>query len=423
MTSAEKNTNRLHETLARLFVKTLFVVGALACMAPSAAITITHQIAHVQGPLAWALASVSAMSVLLAGLSPLAISKAGANWRWGRVFVCAVTFVGCISYNLATAIGAYSVSRAEQTGAASKASESVSNLKAQIDEKLSALAPLNIAAGGATAEMLKNEQDRMRVDRLWELSGECKSADGPKERAFCASYKGKGVAIKAAEKAEELEADIGALRAQMDSASKGTLPGQSADPQSANVAAVISAMGYDATSSSVGMWINLLLAVVVEVVAAFGPLILYEVMLSNDSKNTTNGGGGDGPRPGVKHAPVTEKSVMDAACGEGGQDMRRRIPDDDGQGPKPKARRRVRSAKKTHTAPLRHSLKSNDNSNVVPFRPQTPEERGKLVGELHGAGLSNYAIARQLGVSERTVRRDLIETVKHSSAGMVFAAE
>ena len=174
------------------------------------------------------------------------------------------------------------------------------------------------------------------------------------------------------------------------------------------------------------MWLNLQLALVVEVIGAFGPLVLSEALASRASRVATH----EGNQDSVKQEAMTEKSVMDtdksvmeADHAAGGQEVRRRTPDDDGHGRKAKVRRRVRRTEKTHSAPLRQSLESKDNSNVVPFRSQTPEGRGKLVSELHGKRLSNRDIARQLGVSERTVRRDLAVSVKPFFCEAYIAAE
>jgi hypothetical protein len=286
---------------------------------------------------------------------------------------------------------------------------------------------LEAMASEANAEATHQEQNGGR-GKLWEKSRAAHEA----LLARLSDARAKDAArddITRADAALALSnAEIARVKGELRAAATQAADGHGEAPGAALVLSAIFGIDANTTARELSMVRAFLGVMIVKVVTywTLPAIALLRVAAQRKNVSATNEGNQDAVKQDAMtlySVMLTDKSVMEADSAEAGQEVRRRTSADDGHGPKAKVRRRTRRTEKTHSAPMRQSLISNDISNVVPFQPQTHAERGKLVAELHEKGVSNCAIARQLGVSERTVRRDLSVSVKPFFCEAYIAAE
>lgn len=260
-------------------IRTAFIaLASLAFMAPSMYANLVHQLAHASPDMAASNAGVSVLTVALAGIAAICARRKAADRSWFLAGVCVVAFICCTSYNITCAIGVSSATRAERAEAITKASGAVASLQRQLDEKLGDRAPLKAKAEGKTAAVLEYDLAEMRANARWTSTKGCTIPTEPESRQLCADYAAKNGAREAAVKAEALDTEIAALRARLDAAnaSPNAAPGRPADSQVADVAAILEATGYAVASDKVATSLNLQYALILEVLASLGPLILFE---------------------------------------------------------------------------------------------------------------------------------------------------
>jgi hypothetical protein len=251
-------------------------------MAPSMAVNATHQLAHTHGALAWPLATASILSVLLTSAAPFAMKRAKADGDVGLRLVAASVFIVCGAYNLSSAIGAASTSRSEGTGARAADNAKHDLLAGQLADAEKRRAALALTAGERTAAMIDADLQAMRQDKRWSRSKDCAEATKDDSREFCAQYAGKLAVHDAAAKVESLDRDITAIKGQL-LAGTGASAGQPADPQAANIATAFAVIGVRSEASDIGVGLNLLFAVVVEVIGSLGPVVLASIFFSEKS--------------------------------------------------------------------------------------------------------------------------------------------
>lgn len=339
------------------------VLIALACIAPSAGINVMHQLAHTPGPLALPLAAASVLSVALAAASPFAIERAIAGRNLALLAIALLTGGVCLSYNLSVAIGAASTTRSATIGARQSEASKADLLKGQLAQAEKSRAALAIVSQERTPGMLKAEISGLEQSPAWTSSKQCSDATLPASRTFCAEHAGRQAALDAAKKVEALDIEIAATKAAL--LKTGLATGQAADPQASNIAAALAFIGLTVEAGNIGVGLNLWLAVLVEIVGAFGPLVFAAALRREDASQK----------------PEEAATAAKAAKKEKSQ-------------PKKKAAQKPRS----------RSKKPSPAADVLQFG-EPIAERKRRVAELRSAGKTQLQIAAELGVSRATVQR------------------
>jgi hypothetical protein len=276
--SRNKEENSTSRPILAIVRVTILVVTAVACMAPSIHINITHQMAH-GGETAMAKAAASAMAVLMAGVSPLAIRRAWASREWVIAGVFFAVFIVCVQFNLIAAVKVSSIERSERTGTVTKATTAVVSLQRSLEALTAEKETFKGRINGATADILRAEQAAMKNDLKWDATKQCTDATKQASREYCAEFDMKTAAIAAALKVEALDRDIKEARGKLDAAvsSPDASVGQPADPQTATIATALETVGVRAPLEKITSALNLELALILEVISSFGPLLLAYV--------------------------------------------------------------------------------------------------------------------------------------------------
>lgn len=338
-------------------------VIALLCIAPSASINVVHVLGHTPGALGVPLALASVVSVMLAAASPFAIERAIAGRNVALLAIALLTGAVCLSYNLSVAVGAASTTRSETTGARTAENQKAALLTGQLVQAEKSRVTLASIAQEKTPGVIAAELRGLEQSAAWTSSKQCSDATLPTSRTFCAEHAGRQAALDAAKKVEALDIEIAATKAAL--LKSGPATGQAADPQSANIAAALSFIGVTVEVGNIGIGLNLWLAVLVEIVGAFGPLVFAAALRREDGTQK----------------PEEAATAAKAAKKEKSQ-------------PKRKAAQKPRS----------RSKKASQAADVLSFG-EPLAERQRRVAELKAEGKTQLQIAADLGVSRATVQR------------------
>jgi hypothetical protein len=330
---------------------------ALACMAPSAGINVMHQLAYTPGALALPLAAASVLSVALAAASPFAIERAIATRNAALLLVALLTGGVCLTYNLAAALGAASTTRAEIAGSRTAENRKAALLTGQLAQYEQSRSSLASISQEKTPGVIEAELRGLEQSPAWTSSKQCTDATLLPSRQLCTNRAGKQAALDASRKVEALDREIGRIKAQL-LASSGHATGQPADTQAANLAAALSFIGGSVQPENIGVALNLWLAVLIEIIGAFGPLVFASVLRRQ-------------PQPA--EAVSVEQSAAVMSKGKA-------------KTPASKLRRR--------------SKKPEAGGNIVDLA-----ERKEAVADLQAEGMTQLQIAAELGVSRSTVQR------------------
>jgi hypothetical protein len=303
------------------------VVVALICMSPSALINALHQLSHTEGVLAWPLAGAGVLSVLLAGFSPFAMEQA-AKQRNALVFLAAlIAFTVCATYNLSSAVGAASTSRAASVGTRGADAAKMMDLNNQIAEAEKSRAELALTAGAQTVDMVDKELQVLQQDARWKRSGECAKVTLEDSRTFCADYAKKLVIRATAAKIEELDKELSSKRPQLSVVrDKGVTSEQPADLQADNIAKALAMIGLTTQAGQIGMGLNIWFALTIEVLGSLGPVVFKHVFATfNGPRQTPEPLRSarpsivltvpESPKDVVRLAPLTRKRVQTGGDG------------------------------------------------------------------------------------------------------------
>ncbi len=244
---------------------------AIACIAPSAGINVMHQLAHTPGPLALPLATASVLAVALAAASPFAVERATASRNVALLLMALLVGAVCLSYNLSVAIGAASSTRAEITGARTAENQRATLLTGQLAQAEKSRAALAAVSQEKTPGVIRAEISGLEQSKAWTTTKACTDATLPASRTFCQQHASAQAALDAATKVEALDRQIASLKAELLKSGRAT--GQPADVQAANIAAALAFVGLTVEARNIGVALNLSLAVLVEIIGAFGPVI------------------------------------------------------------------------------------------------------------------------------------------------------
>lgn len=247
------NTN--YEAKPR-FGQAAIALTVLACLTPSMAVNVAHTAAS-SVPLALA----GGMSVLLAAIAVMAAEGAFRQRNLALASIATLTAVICIGYNLTAALGAASHGRAVK--------QAEGDTRQQVQQLEARRAALSVSKPSAAVEA---ELNGLRQQPAWTSTRGCVDATLPASRMFCTQYADVQARLAVTVQAEQLDAQIGALRERP----------MIGDAQGENIAALLGHAGMVVTPAGVGLMLNTLLAVLVEIIAAFGPVIIVAAFRSDE---------------------------------------------------------------------------------------------------------------------------------------------
>ncbi len=338
------------------------ILTALACIAPSASINVVHVFGHTPGALGVPLALASVLSVALAAASPFAIEKA-LKTRNAVLLLIALAVGGvCLTYNLSVAVGAASTTRAELTGSRTAESNKAAMLSGQLALAEKSRAVLARTSREKTPGMWQAEISGLEQATAWTSTRQCTNITLPASRSHCQAYVSAQAALAAAKKVETLDSQIARLKTQL--LKSGPATGQPADPQAANIAAALAFVGLKVEAADIGVALNLSLAVLVELIGAFGPVIFAAAFLRGET-------------------PAEAATATKAAKGRKAVTKK-----------KPAA-----AAKRKKASP-----KASPAGNVLQIGDALAE-RKQRIAELRAEGKTQIEIAALLGISRATVQR------------------
>lgn len=356
--------------------KVTTAIAAMVFMTPSALINAVHQLGHTPGAMAYPLAVASVLSVVLAGTAPFALGVAVRDRRVGLFVTAMVAFVVCAGFNLVSAVGAASTSRSEIAGTRSADNNRSALLNGQLKSLESSRSALNSTQ---TIGMVDSSIAAMRTDARWTRSRECSDATLPDSRTFCADYARLQGQRDAAVRAERLDADIAAIKAQLLASSSTAAMGQPIDPQADTLAAAMGSLGLHMSAVSVGRGLNLTFALVIEVLGSLGPVVFASLFR-----------GVVRPVRDVVHAGdvAVRTRPEDVVHPEGNQDIG-------------VVRKLVHPVRELVRGPV-HEVETEASG-----QPLARTAREPSVESLAMNGMSEREIAKRLGIGKTTVNRRL----------------
>jgi hypothetical protein len=362
----------------------VFAIAALSavCMSTGAAINAVYQYDR-GGPFALPLAVLAVTSIAMAGITPITFMRSMRGLNAFGMIVSAFVFMVAIGFNFSNATGIAAFERDKTVSTRTAASDSAERLQWQLGTFTKSRTDLAKDAAGKATAVIQAELSGLQQDAAWTATKQCTDATLPASRTFCAGYKSREAQLAAALKVEELDGKIEAINHQLDL--MHGVPGQAADPQASAVNFALSFIGIKAKEGDVGTGLSLWLAMLVEVIASLGPVVLQ--LLFEPSR-----------RPVLATARAAPSAPISASAPKGkpgGAPSR-------GKGQKGRAPRVKNDAPKPAPSPR--------PSNVVDLRPKdaTKKDIPRSVAEqaLKEAGTQRDAAAK-LGISPRTLRRIL----------------
>ena len=240
-------------------------------------------------------------------------------WAWDQrirvgYMIGTFFFCGCLIFSFCSALGFASSSR----GAVSAGREAVSDRYAAAEKELKDVDGRIAALGAIRPKAVVEEAiAKVKQDRRWSSSGECKDATVETSLAFCRSLGDLRIELASAVESERLRERSSSLKAEKDDLLSAGARLET-DPQAA-ILARLSGVGLDRVQT----WIVVLFALLVELGAAFG---LFLAMLPlRGRRSSAQFGGPHRPSPQIlppaKLWPKSEQGPRRFVRGAGGQLM------------------------------------------------------------------------------------------------------
>lgn len=238
-------------------------------MLPGIGINVAHQLAHGK-ELAPILAWAAALSVVLAGITPITFTRALRQRSIIGTLVSVFLFCVCLGFNIANAVGIAAGKRAETVTSREVERGEVERLQWQLGTARESRGALVRDAEGKTATMIRAELASMRQQWQWDSSKRCTDATLSSSRIFCADYKKREGLLDAAAKVEQLNGQIADISAKL--AGMHATAGQAADPQASAVNFALAWFGIQAKDGDVGTGLSLWFALAIEAIGSLGPI-------------------------------------------------------------------------------------------------------------------------------------------------------
>jgi hypothetical protein len=251
----------------RIIQNGLGVLAALVFIAASAAMNWTFLSGHGKTPLeAHIFGAVSVAADVLKALLPFYIASAWVNRRLLHAGLGSAMFVLLLAFALFSALGFAAGNRGAVTGsqeALNARHAAVTAELAEIDTRITKIGDIQ------DTQIVEAALARHRQDARWMSSKACEEATAAKSREYCAEYFRLKGALAAASAGKLLIERQGELRRQL-ARLRDAGAGKDADPQAKLLSVLVSKVIPAADTSTMQVVLAVLIAVLVELGAAFG---------------------------------------------------------------------------------------------------------------------------------------------------------
>lgn len=249
----------LRTVSATIFVTLMILVSA------AAGTLFGYRLGH--GLEAWVYAAVALAAEGTKWLLPDAISAAWRRGQYMRVLLGTVTVLTVMGYSFAAAIGLSSFVRTAETVMVGASKTVLASIRADIQRETDRLTALGSPRPIGTIDSLI---DAAKQDRRWSSTNQCSDATAKASREFCADLAKLEAERGSAVTADGIRAELGKLKAKLESAGAEAPPVAVADEQAK---ALSSLLGVPKDTVSMGMC--LFVALLVELIATFGTYVLH----------------------------------------------------------------------------------------------------------------------------------------------------
>lgn len=213
------------------------------------------------------LAGVSVAGDLFKAMLPFFIAAAMAHRHWLKAIVGSAMFVIILAFSLMSALGFASGNRDAVTGpreALTKRYEAVKVELSEIDIQISKIVDI------PDIRVVEAAIGRHKTDQRWQSSRACEDPTATRSREFCAEYFTLQARLATAMSGKVLVDRKASLRAERERL-RGQGAEEAADPQASLLAKLLRAAGSSwADASTMQTVVLVLIAVMIELVAAFG---------------------------------------------------------------------------------------------------------------------------------------------------------
>jgi hypothetical protein len=251
-----------HATVATAYV---------AALSPSIAVNLQHA-SHGGG---WTMCAVAILSVLALPITLEAMPRIVADKRYDLIVGALALVAVCLAFSLTNALGNISSARVENSDRRQSKIATVDATNNRLSSVADEISELRRVASGLTPEMAGADVMALEADRLFTRSNQCQTVTKDVTSDHCGKV-AKARAVKAAaERIKQLEAERGQLQTKLEG--MGDVP-TTADPKVENITALAGAVMPGVTSSRVGIALDIIPAVLIELAAGILPPIVSLLM-------------------------------------------------------------------------------------------------------------------------------------------------
>ena len=240
-------------------------LGALACLIPAIDVNL---VAHFARGGAWYEAAIFVVSVIAASAATIALRGAIERCDVSMGFIAGLILIAALAFNLTNALASSRLIRAHFAEPRADIAKKIAALKAERTEILGSLG----SASGPSVEEVEAELQKLEANLLFARSKQCRDVTLGDSSAYCAHRADVlGKLAAARERAAKLQRldEIRDRLAQLPAAPEVI------DPKVDSLIAILSGLGWakEAERGRIGLAIDVLTALFVELLAAFGPSI------------------------------------------------------------------------------------------------------------------------------------------------------
>jgi hypothetical protein len=235
---------------------------ALWC-SPAVGINVAYGLQSGRSP---ALIGVSVAAVFFTAVCALRLEMQGSMGV--RALASALVAIG-IAYNLSNAIGLSAGHRSHDRSQAITAQERQASLRDDAGTIKGAITALDKELGPSSLSSLKAEIAELERSPIFDRAKRCTDATLPDSRAHCEAWEKAKALLAAAEKRDRLAAELASLNEQL----RAVPVIETTDPQATTIAHAFKLAGISLSAADIGDVLNWLLAIVAELMAAFGALM------------------------------------------------------------------------------------------------------------------------------------------------------
>lgn len=185
-----------------------------------------------------------------------------------RLLTVALVLIG-VAYNLSNAIGLAAGHRSHDRSAALTSQGRAASIRDDIGTIKAEIARLNTELGASSSTSIKAEIAAREFSPVFDRTKHCADATLADSRDHCAAWERAKAMLKAAERRDDLQTQM----ADMNERLRAAPVVEAVDPQAETIAHALALAGITMSPAAVGDVLSWLLAIVAELMAAFGALM------------------------------------------------------------------------------------------------------------------------------------------------------